>query len=91
MSLSTPATLFDYARYEPNWLRVEEVGSYLEEGRYGTVAFLCRWGYKAAETRDNSMDWDWLCDWELAFDAGYLLHDPPYMNDEGPVTKRSLR
>ena len=84
MSMTTPRPQETYT--SPNWRHAQSV-SYIEEGRFGTVAFLDRWGYKAADNRDCNWDYEWDEDWNNAFDEGYLLHHPPYMGVTPPVTE----
>ena len=73
MSMSTPRP--QLSNYEPDWRWVEK-HSTLDMGRYGFVAFKCHYAYKAADNRDANLDYQWCSDWEEAFSAGYLLHDP---------------
>ena len=78
---------FDLSHFEPNWRQVNEVNSYLEDGRYGFVAFLDRWGYKAADNRDCNRDYEFEQDWEDAFIEGYLLY--PLYSDR-PMTEQEF-
>jgi hypothetical protein len=71
--MSVTRTSFN-SSIEPNWREVDRVGSWLEDGRFGFVAFLDRDGYKAADNRDCNRNYDFESDWCDAFDEGYLLH-----------------
>ena len=64
---------FDICSNEPNWRYIDKVGSWLDEGKYGFVAFLDRYGYKAADNRDCNLDYDFLEDWQNALSEGFLL------------------
>lgn len=70
---------------EPNYKHADAV-SYVTDGRYGTMAFLDRYGYKAADNRDCNLDYDYLDDWKNAFDEGYLLHEYP---EAPPMTEEA--
>ena len=78
---------FNQSLCEPNWRRVDEVRSYLKDGRYGFVAFLDRAGYKAADNRDCNRDYEFEEDWMNAFSEGYLLC-PPY--SDRPMTEQEF-
>ena len=66
---------WDRAHFEPNWREVERVHSWLGWFDDSAYAFLDRWGYKAADNRDCNQDYEFLNEWEQAYEEGYLIAD----------------